>query len=168
MAAKPVKMPKGFHAQAQPTADDSYTPAVAPADAEGLQLIPEILKVTEPKPAKAPKVKAPKSILDLPPESLPVTDLPSGPGWIPIPADMVSKINGVKGSGGWQSLMADIASHIAGDGETYMLKVTPALLDKMIPYAVKFGGGGYQSTIRLILCLFLQVNKSAVLKGMAL
>lgn len=63
------------------------------------------------------------------------------------------------GTGGWQNLMVDLQSQVEGD----KLELSQALLDRMVPMATKYGGGGYQGVIRWILCLLLAEHQGAIL-----
>lgn len=65
----------------------------------------------------------------------------------------------VTGQGGWQDLLKDLGAHV--DGLT--LELPESLMHRMIPYAVKFGSGGYQGIIRWILCLVLEQHHTSIL-----
>lgn len=75
----------------------------------------------------------------------------------------------VTGQGGWQSLVTDIQAHVEAQDQPvgipvlYTLELPEGLMHRMIPYAVKFGSGGYQSMIRWILCLVLEQHRTDIL-----
>lgn len=71
---------------------------------------------------------------------------------VTLPTELAQRLSQpVKGQGGWQSLIQDLQGHLDSDS----LELPESLIHRMVPYAVKFGSGGYQSLIRWILCLVL-------------
>ncbi len=118
------------------------------------------------------------TILTTPEPEVETADEVSIPGMVPapvtvsyvvtIPADLADVLSKPPtGKGGWQSLLADVKAHVYayGDQEGHYLVVTPAMYARLVPYAVKFGGGGYQARIRHILCLLLAQHGPALLTG---
>lgn len=79
-----------------------------------------------------------------------------------VPIDLNDRLRKpVPGEGGWQSLLTDLQCHL--DPEKPIMELPDKLMRRMIPYAVKFGGGGYQSVIRWILCLVLEQHLAEIL-----
>lgn len=82
---------------------------------------------------------------------------------IVLPSELAERLSKpVTGKGGWQSLLKDIQGQ--RDPSTPLaLELPESLLHRMIPYAVKFGSGGYQGLIRWILCLVLEQHHETIL-----
>lgn len=79
---------------------------------------------------------------------------------IVLPSPLATRLaKPVTGQGGWQDLLTDLKAHT--DGES--LELPEKLMHRMIPYAVKFGSGGYQGIIRWILCLLLEQHNATIL-----
>lgn len=76
---------------------------------------------------------------------------------IVLPLQLAAKVMApITGTGGWQTLQAllQAACHANGDG-TYTLTVAVGTVHKLASYGSKYGGGGYQSTIRWIMTLLV-------------
>lgn len=73
---------------------------------------------------------------------------------VQLPSELTARlVQPVTGAGGWQSLLKDIQACLeAGEGGAALV-MPSTLLERMIPYAIKFGSGGYQGIIRWIICL---------------
>lgn len=89
---------------------------------------------------------------------------------VSLPTELGKRLmSPIKGQGGWQSLTKDIQQHVevteqpVGIDVTYTLELPEGLMHRMIPYAVKFGSGGYQGMIRWILCLVLEQHRVDIL-----
>lgn len=153
----PVKLPKGF---LQPQ--------------EYMTLLPQ---QPQPQPApKAAKAKAPKPTAEPIPwthQNAAVTGIEAVPTkayTLTLPPELgVKLLAPTKGQGGWQTIMGALKAGLAvqqhEDGSvTYQLTLKPALIASLIPYAVKYGGGGYQGTIRHVLVLLLQAYQTDLLQ----
>lgn len=81
---------------------------------------------------------------------------------ITLPPELHARLRQpVKGEGGWQNLLQDLQDHT--DPVALEAEIPEALMHRMIPYAVKFGSGGYQGIIRWVLCLVLQQHEAGIL-----
>lgn len=93
---------------------------------------------------------------------------------IQLPSELGERLmKPVIGQGGWQDLVKVLQAHVetkdapVGLPVEYAMDLPEVLMHRMIPYAVKFGSGGYQSMIRWILCLVLQQHEASILGPVA-
>jgi hypothetical protein len=68
-----------------------------------------------------------------------------------------------KGQGGWQTLIGQLQTMAVHTADVPMMQLPEAMLHRLIPAAVKYGSGGYQSLIRWILCLVLEQHRLDIL-----
>src|SRR5437667_3601480 len=81
---------------------------------------------------------------------------------ISLPTELHTRLRQpITGTGRWQGLLKDLQEHT--DPDKAEAEIPETLMHRMIPYAVKFGSGGYQSIIRLILCLILEQHEGVIL-----
>lgn len=81
---------------------------------------------------------------------------------ITLPTELHTRLRApIKGDGGWQTLMRVLQEHTDADVPT--AEIPEQLMHRLIPYAVKFGSGGYQSLIRWVLCLILEQHEGVIL-----
>lgn len=163
MASKPVTVPKGFL-----SSDAIDTTGATVQVVSGFPLKQFVSLLPKAKPAKPAKIKD-VAKPDL--ETLETTA--AGTVTVTLPPVLGEKIlQPIKGQGGWQTIMGSIQSrtHTVEQSDSlgavtigYQLKVTPNLLKVMVPYAVSYGGGGYQGTIRHILALFVSQQLTGIL-----
>ena len=70
---------------------------------------------------------------------------------------------------GWQTLVRDLGArttlHI--ETRTATLRLEDEFIHRLIPPAVKYGSGGYQSLIRWILCLLLEQHRAVLVQAPA-
>lgn len=126
--------------------------------------IPKVPKAAIKKAAKQGKAYTPAiataaAMAPMAPSPAPVAPIPqAGLVHVAIPQELYGKLSlPVKGQGGWQSVVQAIASQTTFGVETGTATVTlyPALTKRLISYSIKFGGGGYQTMIRHLLCCYL-------------
>jgi hypothetical protein len=82
---------------------------------------------------------------------------PVEPDTITLPLQLAAKVMApITGQGGWQSLQAVLQAGCKfGSDGVYTLTMAPATISKLATYGTKFGGGGYQGTIRWILTCYV-------------
>jgi len=81
---------------------------------------------------------------------------------ITLPAPLWARLRKpITGQGGWQDLMTALQAHT--DQDKAEAEIPEALMHRMIPYAVKFGSGGYQAVIRWVLCLVLEQHEKTLI-----
>jgi len=76
---------------------------------------------------------------------------------IVLPLQLAAKVMApITGTGGWQTLQAGLQAQCVANGDgTYTLTVAVGTVHKLASYGSKYGGGGYQSTIRWIMTLLV-------------
>lgn len=83
-----------------------------------------------------------------------------------LPSELTARlVQPVTGAGGWQSLMKDIQASLQPLDGGASLALPATLVQRMIPYATKYGSGGYQGIVRWILCLVLDKYQGTLLNG---
>lgn len=78
-----------------------------------------------------------------------------------LPVELAAKLaKPVTGQGGWQTMLAMLQGYMADfNGTTYMSLPDSYVTGKLVPLTVKYGGGGYQSMVRHIVCLWLAAKE---------
>lgn len=112
--------------------------------------------------AIAVKVKASKAHKMVKTDLLGAPAVPKAEFSITLPPDLHTRLRKpvTGGSGGWQSLMADL--YVSTEAESPVCHITHQTLGKLVAYAVKHGSGGYQGVIRHVLCLVVAQHNTVL------
>ena len=79
---------------------------------------------------------------------------------VTLPGELRDRVAAVpKGEGGWQSFMGEVRDHLAGD----LLTLPEPLLRKMIEKTSSSVSGGFQNTLRWVVCCALAQHGDALL-----
>jgi hypothetical protein len=148
-------------------------PTISQTIKQGIALMPSLkaaqAKATETKAQAGPAVEMPSYEIAKVAQSAkakpapfkpePATAYADGSLLITLPAELWAKLaKPVVGQGGWQTMQSTLQAALHHGGDNGIM-ITPGMFNKLVAMSVKYGGGGYQTITRHLVCLYIAAKE---------